>query len=154
MKILSFSGLTRESRIKNKNIMEDCIFCKIVKGELPSYKVYEDEVNIAFLDINPTAHGHVLVIPKEHFSNFEAIPEDILQKTILVVKKVGQSIKDNLDVVGYNVCENNDPGANQIIPHIHFHLIPRYKDDHLDPWPQSPYPEGKAEEMLNKIKLN
>lgn len=134
--------------------MVDCIFCKIVKGELPSYQVYEDQDTMAFLDINPTAFGHTLVIPKKHFSNFEAISEELLQKTILTVKKVGQSIKDNLEVVGYNVCENNDPGANQIIPHIHFHLIPRYKNDHLDPWPQAQYPEGKAQEILKKIKIN
>lgn len=134
--------------------MADCVFCKIVSEELPSYKVYEDKDTMAFLDINPTAFGHTLVIPKKHFSNFEAIPEDLLQKTILVVKKIGQSIKDNLEVVGYNVCENNDPGANQIIPHIHFHLIPRYKNDHLDPWPQAKYPEGKAQEILEKIKIN
>lgn len=134
--------------------MDNCVFCKIVKGELPSYKVYEDENNMAFLDINPTTHGHVLVIPKKHFINMEEIPEDLLAKTILIVKKIGKSIKENLDVVGYNVCENNDPGANQLIPHIHFHIIPRYQDDNLDPWPQSPYAEGDAERILAKIKLN
>ena len=134
--------------------MQNCVFCKIIEGELPSYKVYEDQDILAFLDINPTSHGHTLVVPKKHFTNFEEISEDILQKTILVVKKVGKSVKDNLDVVGYNVCENNDPGANQIIPHIHFHIIPRYQDDHLDPWPQSPYAEGDAEKILTKIKIN
>ncbi|MFA6307580.1 MAG: HIT family protein [Patescibacteria group bacterium] len=134
--------------------MEDCIFCKIVKGELPSYKVYEDEDTLAFLDIYPTTHGHTLVIPKEHFKDMEEIPEEILQRLILTVKKIGKSLKESLAIEAYNICENNGQVAGQVVPHIHFHLIPRYKDDNLKPWPQTNYPEGKAEEILNKIKIN
>ena len=134
--------------------MEDCIFCKIIKGEIPSDKVYEDEDTLAFLDINPTSEGHTLVIPKKHFVNFEDIPENELQKVILIVKKIGKALKDGLGVESYNVCENNDPAAGQEIPHIHFHLVPRYENDGLKPWPQASYPEGRAEEVLKKIKIN
>jgi histidine triad (HIT) family protein len=134
--------------------METCIFCKIVEGELPSYKVYEDKDVLAFLDINPVKDGHTLVIPKKHYPNLEEIPEKDLQKVIVAVKKIGQSLKNGLGVDSYNVCENNDPAAGQIIPHIHFHLIPRYEGDELKSWPQAPYLEGKAEETLEKIKLN
>lgn len=134
--------------------MEDCIFCKIVKGELPSYKVYEDDDTLAFLDIKPTAQGHTLVVPKKHYANLEEISEEDLQKVILTVKKIGKALKEGLQAESYNVCENNDKAAGQIIPHIHFHLIPRYKADTLDQWPQSDYPEGRAQEILEKIKIN
>lgn len=138
--------------------MEDCIFCKIVKGELPSHKIYEDEDNLAFLDINPTSDGHTLVIPKKHFVNFEDIPAEELKKTILIVKKIGLALKEGLGVASYNVCVNNDLAAGQLIPHIHFHLIPRYKNDGLEPWPQASYPAGRAEEVsekiLKKLKIN
>lgn len=134
--------------------METCIFCKIVEGELPSHKVYEDKDVLAFLDINPTSPGHTLVIPKYHAANFEEVSADDLKKTILIVQKIGQKLKDSLGVESYNVCENNDPAAGQLIPHIHFHIIPRYTNDGLNPWPQAPYKEGQAEEVLKKIKIN
>ena len=133
--------------------MKDCIFCKIISGELPSHKVYEDDNNLAFLDINPTSHGHTLVVPKKHFVNMEDVPEEELKQTILIVKKIGKKLKDGLGVESYNICVNNDPAAGQLIPHIHFHLVPRYKNDNLKPWPQASYPEGKAEEVLEKIKI-
>ena len=133
--------------------MEDCIFCKIIKGELPSYKVYEDEHTLAFLDINPVHHGHTLVIPKEHYQCVEQIPDELLVKVIQTVRKVGQSIKDNL-APGYTVQVNNDPVAGQIVAHNHFHIIPRHEGDGLKLWPQEKYPEGKAEEILEKIKIN
>ncbi len=134
--------------------MTDCLFCKIIAGEVPSHKVYEDEDTMAFLDISPTNHGHTLVVPKKHFTNLEDVPEEELKKVIVTVKKVGQAIKQGLGVDGYNVCENNDPAAGQIIPHLHFHVIPRYPDDGLRQWPQEPYAEGEAEKVLAKIKIN
>jgi len=134
--------------------MGDCIFCKIVNGDLPSHRVYEDEDTLAFLDINPTSYGHTLVVPKKHFVNMEDVPEEELKKVILIVKRIGQKLKDGLKVESYNICVNNDEEAGQLIPHLHFHLVPRYKNDGLKPWPQSPYPEGKAEEVLSKIKIN
>ena len=134
--------------------MADCVFCKIVKGELPSDKVYEDQDTVAFLDINPTREGHTLVIPKKHFVNMEDISEEDLQKVIVVVKKIGKALKEGLGVESYNICENNDPAAGQIIPHVHFHLIPRYKGDGLKPWPQAQYPKGRSAQILAKIKIN
>jgi len=132
----------------------DCIFCQIIKGEIPTQVVYEDEATIAFLDINPNSPGHTLVMPKKHFTNFEDTPDDVLAATIRAVKKVGQSLKDNLGVLGYNVYENNDPVSGQIIPHLHFHVIPRRENDGLEFWPQGKYEAGEAEAILNKIKIN
>lgn len=132
----------------------ECVFCKIVNSELPSYKVYEDENSLAFLDISPVTPGHTLVISKKHYSNLEDIPENDLCELIKSVKKIGKSIKAGLGVSGYNMTENNDPIAGQIIPHIHFHIIPRRDGDNIHLWPQGEYKEGEALEILNKIKIN
>jgi histidine triad (HIT) family protein len=132
----------------------DCVFCKIIKGEIPAQLVYKDDTSLAFLDINPTTPGHTLVMPKAHYANFEEIDDDTLAAVMRAVKKIGQSLKDNLGVAGYNVYENNDPIAGQVIPHIHFHVIPRYPGDGLELWPQGKYEPGQAEEILNKIRIN
>lgn len=134
--------------------MEDCIFCKIISGSIPSFKVYEDEYTLAFLDISPVNHGHTLVVPKKHFKNMEAIPQEELNKVMATVKIVGQAIKEKLSAASYNVSENNDREAGQIVPHIHFHVIPRFGKDKLSLWPQRPYPDGKAAEVLAKLKIN
>ena len=130
----------------------DCVFCKIAAGEIPSHKVYEDDDTLAFLDIAPVSCGHILVVPKKHFQNMEDIPEDELSKLIKTVKKAGKAVKDGLAVAGYNANVNNNPVAGQVIPHIHFHIIPRVEGDGLKLWPQSKYGEGEAEEALRKIK--
>lgn len=131
----------------------DCLFCKIIAGQVPCDKVYEDDDTLAFLDINPVSPGHTLVVPKQHFANMEDIDDDTLAKVITVVKMVGGSIKSGLGVDGYNVTENNDPVAGQVIPHIHFHVIPRSEGDGLRPWPGNPYQGEEAEEILSKIRI-
>lgn len=131
-----------------------CIFCKIVADEIPSYKVYEDNDYLAFLDIAPVNPGHTLVIPKKHFVNIEDIDEDTLMGLMRVVKKIGKLVKDNLGYEGYNVYENNDPVAGQVVPHIHFHVIPRRSDDGLGLWPQKNYSEGGAENILKQMLNN
>lgn len=130
----------------------DCIFCKIIAGELPSHRVYEDEKVFAFLDIAPVNPGHTLVVPKKHYANIEEIPEEDLCALFKAVKKIGLAIKNGLGAEGYNINENNDPIAGQIVPHIHFHIIPRRKGDNLHLWPQNKYDESEAEEVLEKIK--
>jgi len=132
--------------------MENCIFCKIVKGELPCHKVYEDDKVLAFLDVAPVNPGHTLVVSKEHYANLEEIPEESLSELIKIVKMIGSSIKENLGYAGYNLIENNDPIAGQIIPHIHFHLIPRRVKDGLELWPQKRYQEGEAENVAKRLR--
>jgi len=131
----------------------NCIFCKIVKGELPAYKVYEDDKVMAFLDIKPVNPGHTLVVPKEHYSNLENMPEETLVNVIKTVKKIGNSIKNNL-ALGYNVNLNNDPVAGQEVPHTHFHVILRNPEDHLRLWPQREYKDGEPEKILKMIKID
>lgn len=130
-----------------------CLFCKIVSGDVPSYKVYEDDKVLAFLDIAPVNYGHTLVIPKAHYENVENIPNDLLCAVIGAVKKVGKSLKDNFGVKGYSVSENNDPVAGQVIPHLHFHIIPRSEGDGLKLWPQGKYGDGEAEKIVDKIRI-
>lgn len=129
-----------------------CVFCKIISGELQSYKVYEDENVLAFLDIKPTNPGHVLVVPKKHHANLEEIAEADLAVLITIVKKVGRLLKDKLAVVGYNVVCNNDPIAGQVIPHLHFHVIPRHQGDGLELWHGHSCTPEEANEILNKLK--
>lgn len=128
-----------------------CIFCQIVNNELPAYKVYEDDQALAFLDINPVNSGHTLVIPKKHYENLETIPEEELSRLILVVKKVGALLKAKLGILGYNLGENNDPVAGQLIPHLHFHIMPRQEGDGLALWPHRVYAPGEAEEIIKKL---
>ena len=130
----------------------DCIFCKIIAGEIPSHTVYKDEKIIAFLDIAPVNNGHILVIPRAHYANLEEIPEGLLCDLMKVVKRIGHALKSGLGVEGYNVQENNDPVAGQIIPHIHWHIIPRNSGDGLKLWPQHKYETGQAEGIIKKIK--
>ena len=130
-----------------------CIFCKIIAGEIPSFRVYEDENTLAILDINPVNPGHTLVLSKKHLANIEAADETALCQIMKTVKKVGESLKKNLAVAGYNVLENNDPIAGQIVPHLHFHVTPRTANDGLKLWPQKKYASGEAEAILNKIKI-
>lgn len=128
-----------------------CIFCKIVSGEIPSNKIYEDDHILAFLDIRPVNPGHTLVIPKQHYQNLEEIPEAELQFLILAVKKIGASLKAKLKIEGYAVSANNDPSAGQEVPHLHFHIIPRHVGDGHKPWARGEYAAGEAEEILKKL---
>ncbi|MCD4703313.1 MAG: HIT family protein [Methanosarcinaceae archaeon] len=107
----------------------DCLFCKIIAGEIPSYKVYEDEFVYAFLDINPTSRGHTVVIPKIHIERFtEMAPEDV-GRLFRSVSQVARGIEQILSIHGSNIGINNGEVAGQIVPHVHVHIIPRREDD-------------------------
>ncbi len=129
-----------------------CIFCKIINKDIPCHLVYEDEKTLVFLDIKPVNPGHMLVIPKTHYLNIEAVSPEDFCALALTIKKMGALIKEKLGVAGYNVSENNDPVSGQIVPHLHFHIIPRHAGDGHVQWPQSEYEEGEAEEMAKKLR--
>lgn len=130
-----------------------CVFCKIIKGEIPCNSVYEDDMVLAFLDIKPVNPGHVLVIPKKHFANLEEIDDNYLQAVIMVVKKIAKQLKDKLNILGYNLIMNNDPVAGQEIPHLHFHIIPRQENDNLKLFSGRDYKEGEVEEIIKKLRV-
>jgi len=105
--------------------MPDCIFCKIVQGEIPSVKVYEDARVLAFEDINPISAGHTLIIPKTHAENIWEISEEDLAAIHVASKKIAQAIRNALDPTGVAVLQLNGRGVNQLVMHYHLHLIPR-----------------------------
>lgn len=109
--------------------MNDCIFCKIVRNEIPSKKIYEDNDVIAFLDINPANPGHTLVASKRHFENIFDVDSNILSKMIQTTKIVAKTIKERLNADGINIIQNNGKYAGQLVNHIHFHIIPRFPND-------------------------
>ena len=105
--------------------MEECIFCKIVRGEIPCFKVYEDDRVLAFADINPISEGHTLIIPKRHAENLWEIPEDDLASVHLASRKVAHAIRTALNPTGVAALQLNGKGANQLVMHYHLHLVPR-----------------------------
>ncbi|MFH2104771.1 MAG: HIT family protein [Parcubacteria group bacterium] len=132
--------------------MADCIFCKIIAGELPSTKVYEDDQVLAFLDINPINYGHTLVIPKEHYETLVDLPDEELKELMPVVKRIGQVVMDSLGVDGFNIGLNNGKVAGQLVDHVHFHVIPREAGDGLKHWPSKDYEEGEMERIAQRVR--
>jgi histidine triad (HIT) family protein len=132
---------------------DNCIFCKIIKGEIPSSKVYEDEKIIAFLDIGPINKGHTLVIPKEHYETLLEVPDSIIFDIALATKKIGEKIKKKLGVKGFNIMQSNGKAAGQLVPHYHVHVIPRFDNDGLEHWPGQKYEEGEMDKYKEKLQL-
>ncbi|MDE2078908.1 MAG: HIT family protein [Patescibacteria group bacterium] len=131
---------------------EDCIFCKIIAGEIPSTKVYEDADTLAFLDIRPVNPGHTLVIPKKHYRNILDIPEDVFLDVARTIKKVAPAVKEGVSAEGVNVTSSHEPEAGQEVFHLHFHVIPRFATDGLKHWPHTEYAAGEANKTAEKIK--
>ncbi len=137
---------------------EDCIFCKIVAGELPCAKLYEDEDILSFMDIGPVVKGHALVIPKKHFDPITNVPPELLEKCIRIVQKIARAQYESLGADGVNVSQANGELAGQIIPHIHFHVIPRFADDNYSfNWQSGSYDstdemQEKAEKIIKGLK--
>lgn len=123
--------------------MENCIFCKIAAGEIPSNTIYEDDSFRVILDLGPATKGHALVLPKNHYADLYEIPEDVLAEAAKVAKKVAGTMKEKLSCDGLNLVQNNGEAAGQTVMHFHLHIIPRYKDDgqHILWKPTSPSPE-------------
>ena len=105
----------------------DCIFCKIINGDIPSNTIYEDEMVKVFLDINPNTNGHMLIIPKKHIVTVDELDSELATHILEVEKKMYKLLKEKLNVEGLTIVQNNDLG--QDVKHYHVHLIPRYKDD-------------------------
>jgi histidine triad (HIT) family protein len=111
-------------------IMTDCIFCKIIAGDIPSYQIYEDDDVLAFLDITQTTKGHTLVVPKKHIRNLLEMSSDDAARLFSKMPGIASHITDKLGALGMNILQNNEEIAGQTVFHAHVHLIPRYaKDD-------------------------
>jgi len=109
--------------------MENCVFCKIIKGELPANKIYEDDLVLAFLDIAPINKGHILIIPKEHHYSITTVPTEYLNQMMNIAPKIGSALMRVMDADGFNLILSNGICAGQIIPHVHLHIIPRHPED-------------------------
>lgn len=114
--------------------MDDCLFCKIVKGEIPANKIYEDNNFLVFLDINPGSKGHSLLIPKNHETNLLNEKDDLGTKMLIVIKKVCKALKQSLGAEGFNIVSNINSVAGQEVFHTHIHIIPRYDPNEMSFW--------------------
>ena len=110
---------------------DDCIFCKIVAGDLPAHKVQEDEHTIAFMDLNPWTRGHALVIPRRHSRNLYEVPDEDLERSSVAAKRLSLTMRDRLGCDGVNLLNCCEPAAWQTVFHAHIHVIPRYDGDPL-----------------------
>lgn len=133
--------------------MKDCIFCRIVSGEIPANIIYQDDDIVAFLDIKPVNPGHTLIIPKKHFGDFLETPEEILSMMTSVVKKIGQKIFDFKLGQGVNITNNIKSAAGQAVNHVHMHVIPRLENDGYELWHGREYAPGEAEKVAEKLKI-
>lgn len=134
--------------------MKDCIFCKIINKEIPSYKIYEDEFSYAFLDISNDANGHILVIPKTHCENILDCPKDCLLHLIETVQKISQHLVDKCGFDGVNILNANGQAAEQSVFHLHIHLLPRSNEDNLKVFPSLEKNKESLEEIAEKLRMN
>jgi len=132
---------------------DDCVFCRIVNGEIPSAKLYEDNTVMAFLDIMPVNKGHTLVIPKKHYELLTDIPVAEFEKLMRELHKLTTAVVKATKAEGFNIFMNNKKVAGQVIPHAHFHIVPRYDNDGIDiKWPSRKYEDGEIDKLKSKIK--
>ncbi|MBI5077186.1 HIT family protein [Candidatus Falkowbacteria bacterium] len=132
--------------------MNDCLFCKIVNNEIPSQKIFENEKILAFLDINPINPGHVLIVPKKHCNGLLDAGEENLNALIQPVPIIAKAIMSALDYEGFNLGVNNGSAAGQIVPHLHFHIMPRRAGDGHHLFHGAPYQLGEIEKVAEKIR--
>lgn len=131
---------------------ENCIFCKIAAGDIPSATLYEDDDFKVILDIEPASKGHALIIPKEHYANLYELSDELAAKALVLAKKMITKLTDILGCDGYNVLQNNGPAAGQTVFHFHMHLVPRYKDDTVQiGWKLGKLTDEIKEEILGNI---
>lgn len=132
---------------------ENCIFCKILKGDIPSAKLYEDEEFAIILDVGPASFGHALILPKEHYANIFEMPEELLAKAVALAKVWGEKLVKALNADGLNLVQNNGLAAGQTVFHYHLHLIPRYENDGVgELWTPGSLSAEQREELLAKVK--
>ncbi len=136
--------------------MMDCIFCKILEGDIPSYKVYEDEYIYAFLDITQTTKGHTLVIPKHHIKNIYSLDSTMAKQIFGKIPAITQAIKDAFNPIGFNIINNVDKPTQSVF-HFHVHIVPRYENDGVDlqtPNNMETYDEKAYQAVAETIKKN
>ncbi|MDH3317606.1 MAG: HIT family protein [Gammaproteobacteria bacterium] len=133
----------------------DCIFCKIIVGEIPSFKLYEDDDTLAFMDINPANDGHALVVPKDHARDVHAISDEAISRTVITAKKIAAAVEKIVAPGGINLVQCNGPAAGQSVFHFHMHVLPRSEGDDLKMnWGLKPGNMDAIGKLAEKIKTN
>lgn len=131
----------------------NCIFCKIVAGQIPCYKLLEDDATIAFMDINPVNPGHSLAVAKGHWPTVDVIPPDVLAATARTAQRVAKAVMRELKPVGVNLLQANGAGAGQSVPHLHFHVMPRRENDGVSlNWQYKPGNKAEIEAIYERLK--
>ncbi|MBM4024443.1 MAG: HIT family protein [Planctomycetes bacterium] len=133
--------------------MDGCIFCKMVEGEIPTTKVYEDEAVLAFLDIGPLSDGHTLVVPKRHCTTVHECDPEVLAELAARLGRIAEAVVTAMEADGYNVLSNNGAAAGQVVDHLHFHVIPRKVGDRVfTQWPAYKYRQQQAQDIAARIR--
>ena len=133
--------------------MNGCIFCKIISGELPSMKVFEDENTLAFMDIAKDVDGHIVAVPKQHFKNILDCDNATLGLLMNTVKRISNHLTDKCGYDGVNLLNASDESAGQSVPHFHIHIIPRRRNDGIDAWPAFSGAASDIEDIYKKIVM-
>ena len=132
--------------------MSDCIFCKIVAGQIPCYKLYENEAVLSFLDVGPLSPGHCLVIPKHHYARLDEVPPEVAGACGSILPRLGRAVLDATGASAWNVLENNGQIAGQEVDHVHFHIIPRQANDGLGyRWLPGKLDADQANDLVERI---
>ncbi len=132
---------------------DDCLFCKIVKGQIPCAKIFEDDAVLCFLDIGPISDGHTLVVPKQHYEQLHDCPAELLGRVCSRLGQIADAVKKAMNSDGYNLLCNNGRAAGQLVDHVHFHIIPRNAGDGVfNRWPSHKYEEGGIETIAENIR--
>ena len=132
---------------------EDCIFCKIAAGDIPSATLYEDEYFRVILDLGPATKGHALIIPKDHYKDVTTLPEDLAGRVLPLSAKIGDALVKSLGADGFNLVQNNGEAAGQTVMHFHMHVIPRYKDDTgMILWTPGSTDQAYMQDIVGKVR--
>ena len=132
--------------------MEETVFQKIIKREIPAEIIYEDDDTLAFLDIAPVSKGHTLVVPKKPVRNIFDADDETLAAVMRTIRKIAPAVRSAVDADGINIHSNHEHAAGQVVFHLHFHIIPRFNDDGFHMWPHQQYADGESVILAQKIR--
>ena len=134
----------------------NCIFCKLANGDIPTNSIYEDDDFKVILDADPATKGHALILPKNHFANLLEADDDVLAKALPLAKRIANRMKEQLNCAGVNIVQNNGEAAGQTVNHLHIHVIPRYEDDPdktICGWSHQSFSEAEIKDVVSKLSI-
>ncbi|BAK46731.1 MAG: HIT family protein [Eubacterium sp.] len=136
---------------------DNCIFCKLANGEIPTRSIYQDDTFNVILDADPATKGHALILPKDHYANLFELPDEVAAKAFVLAKKLAAVMKERLHADGFNLVQNNGEIAGQTVFHFHLHLIPRYENDGNGEklcWNHESFTEAQFDEIRDLLDMN